>query len=477
MNGPPVSGTLVHGTCVALPPAGRGPAWAVLLRGASGAGKSDLALRLVDRGWRLVADDQVRVDPEGEALAASAPDTIAGRIEVRGLGIEAVPHLARARLCLLVDLVAAGAVERLPEPATAVLAGRALPLLRLHAFEVSAPVKLRLAAERAIAAIMAPGPAARDGAAAPGQRSRRVDDSSPAVEAAPAAGLGPAPRQVVLVTGLSGAGRTAALDILEDLGYEAVDNPPLDLLEQVATPQSPRPLAVGIDIRSRDFSVAPFEAHLAALQDNPLLATRLLFIDCEDEALRRRFTETRRRHPLAPERPLIDGIRDERRLVMPLRDKADLTIDTTDLKVGDLRDLLTGHFRLGDTPGMAVFVTSFSYKRGLPRAADLVIDVRFLSNPHYEPELRELTGRDPAVAAFISDDPGYSPFFARLTAMLEPLLPRYGREGKSYLTVALGCTGGRHRSVLVAERLAAWIEGEGYRTTLVHRDLAEEAER
>ena len=471
-----MSGTLVHGTCIALPPPDGGLAWAVLLRGASGAGKSDLALRLIDRGWRLVADDQTRLAPQGRSLVASAPNAIAGRIEVRGLGIEAMPHLARARLCLVVDLVAAAEVDRLPEAAVCPLLGLELPLAKLNAFEDSAPVKLRLAAERAVAAIMARGVAARDGGAAPGQRSKQVDEIPRAAEAGSTTVDQSAPRRVLLVTGLSGAGRTATLDILEDLGYEAVDNPPLDLLELVATPESPRPLAVGVDIRSRDFSVAPFEERLAVLQGNPGLATQLLFIDCDDEALQRRFTETRRRHPLAQGRPVIDGIRAERRLVTSLRDRADLTIDTTDLKVSDLRVLLTGHFGLEDGAGMAVFVTSFSYKRGLPRAADLVFDVRFLSNPHYDPALRPLTGRDPEVAAFISDDPGYSPFFSRLVAMLEPLLPRYRQEGKSYLTVALGCTGGRHRSVMVAERLADWIEAQGYRTTLVHRDLAPEVQ-
>ena len=475
--------TLIHATCVAPAPgeaaATAEPAFAVLLRGPPGAGKSDLALRLIDQGWRLVADDQTAIERAGEALLASAPGAIAGLLEVRGLGILTLPALARARLCLVADLVAAGKVERLPAAAHCELLGVTLPRLDLAPFEASAPAKLRLAAGRAAAAIMAgrrQEEASRSGAQR-GENNGVTDQTESAGSREPeagASGRGPAAgrgRRVVLVTGLSGAGRTASLDILEDLGYEAIDNPPLDLLESIVRSEAAQSIAVGVDIRTRAFSVEPFLGQLERLAEDPELAVMLLFIDCDDEVLRQRYSETRRRHPLAEGRPLADGITAERRLVSPLRDRADLVVDTTGLRLADLRRLLSGHLGFEESAGMAVFVTSFAYRQGLPRAADLVFDVRFLDNPHYEASLRELTGRDPEVAAFVAADPGLEPFITGLTGMLGPLLPRYQREGKSYLTLALGCTGGRHRSVLVAERLAAWLRDKGYPVTLVHRDL------
>ena len=199
---------------------------------------------------------------------------------------------------------------------------------------------------------------------------------------------------------------------------------------------------------------------------------KVLFIDCDDEPLQRRYTETRRPHPLAGDRPVADGIRLERRVVSALRDRADLVIDTSNLSAADLKRLLTGHFALA-TGGLRVFVTSFAYRHGIPRDADLIFDVRFLDNPHYVPELRQLTGRDLAVAAHIERDPDLAPFLAGLWRLLEPLLPRYEQEGKTYLTIAIGCTGGRHRSVFVAERLAAQLDAAGLRVELAHRDLVQ----
>jgi UPF0042 nucleotide-binding protein len=273
-----------------------------------------------------------------------------------------------------------------------------------------------------------------------------------------------------VVTGLSGAGRSTALKMLEDLGYEAIDNPPLDLLSSIAGEGGP--MALGIDIRTRNFAAEPVLDHLDRLGAEPGLAVTLLFLDCDDEVLERRYTETRRRHPLAQDRRVADGIAAERRLIAPLRARADLTLDTSNLNPTDLRRVLGGHLGLDRAPGMAIFVTSFAYRAGLPREADLVFDVRFLANPHYQADLREFDGRDPRVAAYVEGDPAYPAFFDRLTGMLEPLLPRYEREGKSYLTVAIGCTGGRHRSVVVAERLAAWLSGLDRRVNLSHRELA-----
>ncbi len=288
-------------------------------------------------------------------------------------------------------------------------------------------------------------------------------------------GGGSEANRVVVVTGMSGAGKTLALKAFEDMGYEAVDNLPLSLLWVVAHPRGgrQRPLAVGVDIRTRDFGVDSMLAEVDGLMRTSNLDVKLLFLDCDDEVLGRRFTETRRRHPLAADRPLSDGIRHERELIGPLRGRADLLIDTTALPPGEFKRVLEGHFGLEAGRGLVVFVTSFSYRRGLPREADLVFDARFLDNPHYVPELQPLTGRDPAVAAHVERDPGFAPFFAALTTLIEPLLPRFAAEGKSYLTIAIGCTGGKHRSVMLAERLAVWLKTRISRVELRHRELDE----
>ncbi len=281
------------------------------------------------------------------------------------------------------------------------------------------------------------------------------------------------PAWVLLVTGMSGAGKTTALKALEDMGYEAVDNLPLSLLASVARPDKDRerPLAIGVDIRTRDYEVGPLLDELGALTSDPALEVRMLFLDCDDEVLRRRFTETRRRHPLAGDRPVSDGIVLERRQLADLRERADAVAETTDLTAADLGRWLADHFGSDRRPGLEIFVSSFAYGRGLPRDADLVFDARFLRNPHYAEELREASGKDRAVADFIAADPDFEVFFDGLASMLGSLLPRFEREGKSYLTVAIGCTGGRHRSVFVAERLAAWLIGQGRSVHLRHRDL------
>jgi UPF0042 nucleotide-binding protein len=275
-----------------------------------------------------------------------------------------------------------------------------------------------------------------------------------------------------MVTGLSGAGHSTALKALEDLGYEAVDNLPLFLLSGLTadSDRAARPIAIGVDSRTRDFSVIALRQWLGRLRAVPGRDVRLLFLDCGDEALRRRFSETRRRHPLALDRPVRDGIRHERRLLGPLRELADLVIDTTDLAIGDLKRVLRGHFAIGHHGQAAITIVSFAYRHGLPREADLVFDARFLRNPHYQPALRNRTGRDRAVGRFVDADPAFAPFFEGLTGLLAPLLPRFEQEGKSYLTIAIGCTGGKHRSVLVAERLARWLGRRGRAAIVRHRD-------
>ncbi len=277
---------------------------------------------------------------------------------------------------------------------------------------------------------------------------------------------------LLLVTGVSGAGKSSALKILEDLSYEAVDNLPVSLIRRlVADGDFPHPIAIGIDIRTRDFDAGGFLGELDRLMQRPGMDVTLLFLDCDDEILGRRFEETRRRHPLADERSVSDGLRQERQQMARVREQAGVLIDTSDLALKDLKRKLEGHFALDDRTGPAIFVTSFSFRRGLPRDADLVFDVRFLRNPHYDADLRSLSGQDEAVAAFISDDDGFQTFFDNLTRLVEPLIPRYAEEGKNYLTIAIGCTGGRHRSVFVAEKLNAWLNGKAARIQLRHRDL------
>ncbi len=485
MNDDRAPGQNLHATTIALGD------WAVALLGPPGAGKSDLALRMIDQGAVLVSDDQTLLQVSDGRLVARPPESIAGKLEVRGLGIVEMPHRPSAPLALLAELRPQSEIERLPEPRRRRLQGVDLPVIALDPHGISAPEKLRLALRlalgqpaalimRAPAEAVSAGPQENDmtacGDTFGGDTFGGATVSDQTVTEAQ--GESREALRLVLVTGMSGAGRSTALRILEDEGYEAIDNLPLSLLDAVVGEVGlKRPIAVGVDIRTRDFAVGPVLDQLDALARSPRFATTLLFVDCEDEVLGRRFTETRRRHPLAQDRPVADGIAAERRLVAPLRERADMMIDSSRLTPADFRAQLLGHVGLGGGAGMAVFVTSFSFRQGLPREADLVFDVRFLANPHYDPALRPLSGRDEAVAGFVARDPGFAPFFDHLTRMLAPLLPRYEREGKSYLTIAIGCTGGRHRSVFTAERLAAWLAEEGRPVHLGHRDIARDPQR
>ena len=277
---------------------------------------------------------------------------------------------------------------------------------------------------------------------------------------------------LVLVTGVSGAGKSSALKALEDMGFEAVDNLPLSLMGRLVAPGDfPHPIAAGVDIRTREFGAEAFLEQVAELRARADVDVKVLFMDCDDQVLTRRYAETRRRHPLAIDRPVADGIRQERTLLAPLREQADVVMDTSDMSLGAQKAAMEDHFSVHGDPGLPVFVVSFSYKNGVPRDADLVFDVRFLKNPHYDLDLRPLTGLDEKVGLHVAGDPGFDEFFGHLTALLGPLLPRYAAEGKSYLTIAVGCTGGRHRSVYVAERLGAWLGGQGEKARVRHRDL------
>lgn len=283
--------------------------------------------------------------------------------------------------------------------------------------------------------------------------------------------------RVILVTGLSGAGRTTCLKTLEDSGFEAVDNLPLSLVPALIAPfsgdnaaKATNMVAIGVDTRTRDFDAPSLLANLDRLRGNGV-STSVVFLDCDDDVLIRRFTETRRTHPLAKDRPIADGIRMERELLAPVRDRADMVIDSSHLSLPDFRQILTSGLGVAGSRTLAITITSFGFRNGLPREADMVFDVRFLANPYYDVALRPLDGRDKSIGDFIRKDEGFSDFLDRLTAFLGPLLPRYMQEGKSYLTVGVGCTGGRHRSVFVAIELAEWLRASGHGVTLRHRDL------
>lgn len=283
------------------------------------------------------------------------------------------------------------------------------------------------------------------------------------------------PFDAVLVTGMSGAGRSTALKMLEDLGYEAVDNLPVSLLSRILPGAGDergdrRPVAVGVDIRSRNFDPSTLSDAFSG-QENRGLKPAIVFLDCSNDVLLRRYTETRRRHPLALDRPVEDGIRLERQTIRPLQDQADFVIDTSELSIWELKERLKALFGAKGQGGLSVTVESFSYRYGLPRDADIVFDARFLKNPHYDPVLRPLTGEDPSVGEAIRSDPDFEALRARLTDLISLTLPRYEQEGKSYLTIAVGCTGGRHRSVYLARMLADWIGDTGRNVFLRHRDL------
>jgi RNase adapter protein RapZ len=286
-------------------------------------------------------------------------------------------------------------------------------------------------------------------------------------------------QRVVLVSGLSGAGKSTILRALEDLGYEAIDNPPLTLIEELVSRSdgtSPRRLAVGVDARSRGFDAEAVLAALARLRSNPALRPELLYAWADETVLLRRFTETRRRHPLAPEGRVIEGIAAEQALTAELRAAADLVLDTSGMPVPALLRLIERRYGTDSVAdpqgGLNVTLLSFAFPAGLPRDADMVFDARFLRNPHYVSELKPRTGLDPQVGAYVEADPDFVAFFAKLSELLVLVLPRFVQEGKKYATIAVGCTGGRHRSVHIVERLAVRLTEAGWRVSITHRELA-----
>lgn len=285
------------------------------------------------------------------------------------------------------------------------------------------------------------------------------------------------PNRILLVTGMSGAGKSTALKTLEDLGWEVVDNLPFVLLDRLLATRDPegttgtRPLALGIDSRTRGFAAQAIVDRIKTMREEHGENISTLFLDCTGAELERRYSETRRRHPLAPDRPASDGIARERELIAPLRRWADHVIDTTASSTNDLKTDLRTRFEMDAQGEPILTVMSFGFARGLPRNADLVFDMRFLRNPYWDEKLRELTGKDEAVGLYIRADPAYSEVVTRMEELLLVLLPRYRAEGKAYVTIAFGCTGGRHRSVHVAARVAERLRDAGFSPTMIHRDL------
>ena len=287
----------------------------------------------------------------------------------------------------------------------------------------------------------------------------------------------PVETELVIVTGMSGSGKGSVLRVLEDLGYYCVDNMPVDLIPTFAdlarnNGQISR-AALVVDIRE-GAALTRFPAMFRALQQR--MSTLLIFLHARDEVLLRRFSETRRPHPLAHstetgEMPLREGLTAERRALRPIRELADLAVDTSQFNVHELRNIINNHFReAAEQRSMLISCVSFGYRNGIPTDSDLVFDVRFLPNPNYIPKFHNLTGKHPQVAKYIRSFPQTQEFIARITDMLAYLIPHYIREGKSYLTIAIGCTGGRHRSVMMAETIAKKLGSRGFTTKVIHRD-------
>ncbi len=311
-------------------------------------------------------------------------------------------------------------------------------------------------------------------------RKTPVKKASPGIKAAlPAADVVPPPMdasELVVITGLSGSGKLSALKAFEDLGYYAVDNLPMDLITRFAdlvrqSKENTR-AALVVDVRE-GMRLDRFPAILKEIRK--LIPTRVVFLEASDEALVRRFSETRRPHPLGRSETVLEAIRAERKLLDPIRNVADISLDTSKFNVHELRAHINSQFHAGggakDGKNLLVSAISFGYKNGVPTEADLVFDVRFLPNPHFVPEFRKLTGRHPKVAAYVRHFPQTSEFLDKTTDLLLFLLPHYIREGKSYLTVAFGCTGGQHRSVFIAEEVKKRLARQGYRVKVSHRDM------
>ncbi|MEO0031974.1 MAG: hypothetical protein RIS94_1732 [Pseudomonadota bacterium] len=290
------------------------------------------------------------------------------------------------------------------------------------------------------------------------------------------------PQRILLVTGVLGAGKTTAMRALEDMGWEAIDNFPIRLLDRLletepgsAQLDAGSPLAIGFDTRTRGFDPLKTIERVKKLAARSDLLVTTLFLDCGGAELERRYNETRRRHPMSEDKPAATGIAAERELLEPLRRWADVVLTTTDFTTNDLQQAIREAFRDSTPTRPTVTISSFGFSRGTPPLADLVFDMRFLNNPHWVDDLRPMTGRDAPVGDYIRQDPAFDEAFTRIRDLLLLLLPRFEAQGKAYVNIAFGCTGGRHRSVYMAERIASALREEGFSPTLLHRNLASRA--
>ena len=301
----------------------------------------------------------------------------------------------------------------------------------------------------------------------------------------PAERSGPGKQRILLVTGVLGAGKTTALRVLEDLGWEAIDNFPIRLLDRLLETQpaheqaSPHgegaPIAIGFDTRTRGFDPVRIIERVKLLSARPDLSITTLFLDCGGSELERRYNETRRRHPMSQDKPAAAGIAAEREFLEPLRRWADVVLSTTDFSVNDLQQAIRTQFADDSPQALTLTVSSFGFARGTPPLADFVFDMRFLSNPHWVDHLRPQTGQDLAVGDYILQDPAFTPAFTHIRDLLIGLLPSFRKQGKAYLHIAFGCTGGRHRSVFTAEQIASALRDAGFSPTLLHRNLTSRA--
>ncbi|MCF2871846.1 RNase adapter RapZ [Octadecabacter sp. G9-8] len=279
------------------------------------------------------------------------------------------------------------------------------------------------------------------------------------------------PQKLIVVSGPSGAGRSTAINILEDLGFEGIDNVPLSLITRLTGGEMPRPMAIGIDVRNRDFSANGVNDVLNQLRLRTEIDAQMLYLEANEDTLVRRYSETRRRHPLAPKEPAIQGIRREADLLTPIRNQAEFLLDTSELSPHDLKARLTDWFGHEGSALFGVTLQSFSYKRGLPKGIDMAFDCRFLKNPYWDASLRALTGEDARVGDYIETDARLAAFKAKVTDLIVMLLPAFREEGKSHLSIGFGCTGGQHRSVYVAEQVALALAQQGWQVSKRHREL------
>ncbi|MBT6032354.1 MAG: RNase adapter RapZ [Kordiimonadaceae bacterium] len=284
---------------------------------------------------------------------------------------------------------------------------------------------------------------------------------------------------VLLITGMSGAGKSRTFSVLEDIDYEAIDNLPINLLPSLvdlalkSDPDRSNPaLAIGVDARTRNFQPDKIVNVLNQLREQAHISIKILYFDCSNEILASRFTETRRRHPLAKDRPVSDGIIRERQMMEVIKAQSDYVFDTSEITNLDLRRMLSQHFERAQGEGLNISICSFGYPKGLPRDADLVFDMRYLKNPHYVDKLKQKTGQNSDVGDYIMKDPVFDRSWDKVSSLILTLLPEYKKEGKSYLTIAFGCTGGRHRSVFIAEKMTKLLKEKKYKVNLHHRELS-----